>query len=112
MSDMELAGVIQQIVQNTVQTMKMADKATGTVESVAPLRIKVDASMQSIPAAGVLLTDTVKERIVPVENCQGCTGADQCTGRVTIREGLKIGEKVLMVRVQGGNQYIVLSRIT
>lgn len=77
MSDMELVGVIQQIVQNTVQTMKMADKATGTVE-----------------------------------NCQGCTGADRCTGRVTIREGLKAGEKVLMVRVQGGNQYIVLSRIT
>ena len=97
MSEMELAGVIQQIVQNTVQTMKMADKATGTVES--------------IPAAALVLTDTVKERIVPVENCQGCTGADRCTGTVTIREGLKVGEKVLMVRVQGGNQYIVLSRI-
>ena len=112
MSDMELVGVIQQIVQNTVQTMKMADKATGTVESVSPLRIKMDASMQSVPAAGLLLTDTVKERIVPGENGQGCTGADRCTGRVTIREGLKVGEKVLMVRVQGGNQYIVLSRIT
>ena len=111
MSEMELAGVIQQIVQNTVQTMKMADKATGTVESVSPLRIKVDTSTQSIPAAALVLTDTVKERIVPVENCQGCTGADRCTGTVTIREGLKVGEKVLMVRVQGGNQYIVLSRI-
>lgn len=112
MSNTELAGVIQQIVQNTVQTMKMADKATGTVESVSPLRIKVDAGMQSVPEAALLLTDTVRERIVPVENCGGCSGADGCTGTVTIREGLKVGERVLMVRVQGGNQYIVLSRIT
>ena len=77
MSEMELVGVIQQIVQNTVQTMKMADKATGTVESVSPLRIKVDTSMQSIPAAGLLLTDTGKERFVPVEYCLGWSGGDE-----------------------------------
>lgn len=112
MSNTELAGVIQQIVQNTVQTMKMADKATGTVESVSPLRIKVDASMQSIPESALLVTDTVKERIVHVEDCQECSGGGECTGTVIIREGLKVGEKVLMLRVQGGNQYIVLSRVT
>lgn len=109
MSELELSGVIQQIIQNTVEAMKMADKVTGTVESVSPLRIKVDASMQSIPASALILTDTVKERIVHVKNCQEC---GECTGTVTIREGLKAGEKVLMLRVQGGQQYIVLSRIT
>lgn len=112
LSNVELVGVIQQIVQNAVEAMKMADKATGTVESISPLRIRVDASMQSIPASALSLTDTVKERIVPVKNCQECSGSGGCTGTVTIREGLKVGEKVLMMRVQGGNQYIVLSRIT
>jgi hypothetical protein len=99
----ELIGVIQRIVQNTINSMNMADKATGTVESVSPLRVKIDSSIQSIPSAALLLTDTVKERIVPVQGGEG---------RVTIREGLKEGDRVLMLKVQNGQQYIILSRIT
>lgn len=99
----ELVGVIQQIVQNTIEAMKMADKATGTVESVSPLRVKIDSSIQSVPSAALLLTDTVRERVVPVQGGEGT---------VTIREGLKEGDRVLMVKVQNGQQYIILSRIT
>ncbi len=103
MSELDLSGVIQRIVQNTVEAMKLADKATGTVESVSPLRVKTDIGMQSIPASGLILTDTVKERTVRVQG-----GA----GTVTIREGLKAGDRVLMLRVQNGQQYIILSKIT
>ena len=99
----ELVGVIQQIVQNTIEAMKMADKATGTVESVSPLRVKIDSSIQSVPSAALLLTDTVRERVVPVQGGEGT---------VTIREGLKEGDRVLMLKVQNGQQYIILSRIT
>ena len=59
--------------------------------------------MQSIPEAGLILTDTVKERTV---NVQGGSGS------VAVREGLKPGDRVLMLRVQNGNQYIILSKIT
>ena len=99
----ELVGVIQQIVQNTIEAMKMADKATGTVESVSPLRVKIDSSIQSVPSAALLLTDTVRERVVPVQGGEGT---------VTIREGLKEGDRVLMLKVQNRQQYIILSRIT
>ena len=99
----ELVGVIQQIVQNTIEAMKMADKATGTVESVSPLRVKIDSSIQSVPSAALLLTDTVRERVVPVQGGEGT---------VTIREGLKEGDRVLMLKVRNGQQYIILSRIT
>ena len=99
----ELVGVIQQIVQNTIEAMKMADKATGTVESVSPLRVKIDSSIQSVPSAALLLTDTVRERVVPVQGGEGT---------VTIREGLKEGDRVLMLKVQNGQQYIILSSIT
>ena len=77
--------VIQQTIQNAVEAMKLTDKATGTVE------------------AGLILTDTVKERTV---NVQGGSGS------VAVREGLKPGDRVLMLRVQNGNQYIILSKIT
>ena len=99
----EFAGVIQRIVQDRVAAMKPADMATGTVVCASPLSIQPDTSMPPLPAAALELTDTVKERVVPVR------GGD---GTVTVREGLGAGDKVLMLRVQGGNRYIVLSKLT
>lgn len=86
MSDVELVGVIQRIVQNSIQAMKLTDKATGTVLSTAPLSIRTDMSMQAIPAAALLITDPV-------------------------RGELAAGDRVLMLRVQNGQQYIILSKI-
>lgn len=82
----ELVGVIQQIVQNTIEAMKLTDKATGTVLSASPISIQTDVTMQTIPAAALLMTDAVR-------------------GRLTA------GDRVLMLRVQKGNQYIILSKI-
>lgn len=100
----ELVGVIQQIIQNTLKAMKLTDKATGTVVSVSPLSIQLDILMPPLPEAALVLTDAVKEKIAPVQDGDG--------GFVVVSEGLKPGDRVLMLRVQRGQQYIVLSRIT
>ena len=85
----ELLGVIQEIVKNYVNAIKMTDKATGTVIKTSPLTI---------------LTSNVIER---TEQVKGGAG-----GTVTVTEGLKAGDKVLLLRVQKGQQFIVLSKIT
>ena len=100
----ELIGVIQQIVQNVIQAMNLTDKATGTVLSIDPLSVQVDMNMPPLPDAAILLTDAVKERVAPVQGGEG--------GTVVVAEGLKPGDKVLMLRVQRGQQYIILSRIS
>lgn len=82
----ELVGVIQRIVQETVAAMKLTDKAAGTVISISPLKVLPDLNAQQIPDAAILLTDSVRGR-------------------------LAVGDKVLMLRVQGGNQYIILSKM-
>lgn len=99
-----LVGVIQQIVQNTIQAMKLTDKATGTVVSVMPLSVQLSIHMPPLPEAALVLTDAVKEKIAPVQGGEG--------GTVVVAEGLKPGDKVLMLRVQRGQQYIILSRIS
>lgn len=100
----ELIGVIQQIVQNVIQAMNLTDKATGTVLSIDPLSVQVDMNMPPLPDAAILLTDAVKERVAPVQGGEG--------GTVMVSEDLKPGDKVLMLRVQRGQQYIILSRIS
>ncbi len=99
----ELAGVLQQLTQEVVKGMKMADMATGTVVSAAPLSVQIEATLPPIPSKALVLTESVIERVVQVNGGGG--------GTVVVHEGLKTGEKVLMLRVQNGQKYIVLSRI-
>ena len=97
-------GVIQQIVKNYVDAIKMTDKATGTVTKTSPLTIQTDTSLPPISGNALILTSNVIERIVLVQGGAG--------GTVTVTEGLKIGDKVLFLRVQKGQQFIILSKIT
>ena len=63
MSDVSFLGVIQKIVQKTVEGLRMAEMETGT------------------------------------------------GGTVQVHEGLKTGDKVLMLRVSHGQRYIILSKL-
>ena len=43
-----LIGVIQTVIKNYLDAVKLTDKATGTVVSVSPLTIKADTSLPPI----------------------------------------------------------------
>ena len=103
----DLIDVLNMISQNNQAAQKPADIAFGTVTSLSPLSIQVHGSMQSIPAAAIILTSAVTERIVDVE---GIT-EDMPHLTVKVNEGLSMGDKVTMLRVSKGNRYIVLSKI-
>ena len=76
----DLLGVLQQIMQENQQAMKPTELAFGTVVSVGPLSILVDNTAEPKPEAGLILTDSVVDRVV-------------------------------MLRVQRGQRYIVLSKV-
>lgn len=97
-------GVFQLIAQNVFDAMKPTEMAMGTVVATDPVSVQVNIDSPPIPASALQLTDAVKERIVPVQGGSG--------GTVKVGEGLKAGDRVLMLRVQKGQQYIILSRIT
>lgn len=100
----ELIGVIQEIVKNYVDAIKLTDKATGTVIKTSPLTIQTDTSLPPISGNALIPTSNVIERTEQVKG-----GA---SGTVVVTEGLKVGDKVLLLRVQKGQQFIVLSKIT
>ncbi|MDN9478306.1 DUF2577 family protein, partial [Clostridioides difficile] len=59
----------------------------GTIESISPLRVKIEQKL-SIGEIFLIQTDTFK--------------------RYTDK---KIGDKVVLIRMQGGQQYLVLDRM-
>ena len=38
-------------------------------------------------------------------------GSNNALGKLVVREGLKQGDKVLLLRVQGGQQYVILDKV-
>lgn len=99
----DLIEVLHGIIQETSDAQKPADIAYGTVIAISPLAIQVQSTMQTIPAAGLILTSGVVAKTAQVQGGQG--------GTVVINEGLAAGDKVIMIRVSKGNRYIVLSKV-
>ena len=95
----DLLGVLQQIMQENQQAMKPTELAFGTVVSVG----LVDNTAEPKPEAGLILTDSVVARSAKVQGGSG--------GTVVINPGLAAGDRVVMLRVQRGQRYIVLSKV-
>ncbi|OMD82862.1 hypothetical protein BSK49_25350 [Paenibacillus odorifer] len=71
----------------------------GTVTEAAPLQIQVDQRF-ILSGNALVLPESVMESKIDIEGEE-----------VILRRGLASGDRVLMVRMQGGQSYIVLDRL-
>ena len=129
---MELKDILQQMVKQTVLAMMPATMQIGTVVSVSPLEIKLDETMQVLKAPVLQLTEAVVEKSIPIlehthETPQGTTqpallqaditcdehGSNLGTqgGRIIFNSALAVGDKVQLQRTQGGQKFIIQSRV-
>ena len=131
---MELLDVLQQITQENNRAMQPTDLVVGTVTSVKPLEITTDNQAAPLRAAVVekkvttfahshntthnhIVTDAT---IQPDGECSTELAGITCyengkalpnDGFITLNRGLAVGDTVLMLRVQHGQKYVVLSRV-
>lgn len=101
----ELLGVVQKIVQNSMEGMKLTDLVFGTVQSASPLAVQIESTMQAIPAAALILTEGVQAR-----SYTGTTSAG-ASFTVPINPGLAPGDRVIMLRTSGGQRFVILSKV-
>lgn len=114
---MNLAETVYLMVQKSMKAAQLTDLRVGTVTAAAPLEVTIDPAMPPIPGSILYLTEPVIEK-----RLTGFTGA-VCTENgdplpvneeekyVVLNRGLAAGDKVLLLRVQNGQKFIVLSRI-
>jgi hypothetical protein len=69
------------------------------VSKVDPLEIWIDQKL-TVPDSALILTGMVSKYSVEVEG----------QGKITLDNSLKVGEQVILIRVDGGQKYIVLDR--
>lgn len=97
---MELIERLKSITIDTVKAMDLLDTGYATVLSVSPLTLKIQATQLPVTEPVAVLTENVRYRAVTV---QGET--------VVINPGLKAGDKVLVLKANAGQNYIVISKV-
>ncbi len=136
---MELKDILQQMMQESMKSAQLADLQIGTVTAVNPLEITISTSMAPLRASVLYLTSSVVEKKIPIlEHIHTITVHDSYTGGgsadcdpalfgivcyengtalptsggyIIINRALAVGDKVLLLRVQNGQKFIVLSRV-
>lgn len=127
---MELIQALQQIMQKNMQAMQLTNLVIGTVTAESPLEITSSTAMAPLRAGVLYLTEPVIEKKIPIlqhthTTPDGTTGSALesvvCQedgkplpvedGYIILNRKLEVGDKVLMLRVQNGQKFIVLSRV-
>lgn len=74
----------------------------GVVIGASPLKILVEQK-KPLTMAQLILTRNVKD-------CEIEMTIDQVKEKITVHNALKLGDKVMLVKMQGGQKYIVLDK--
>lgn len=92
--------LIKQAAKDAVDASNPVGIFYGTITSTAPLQVEVDQRF-TLTEEFLELTKATKELKVPVDG----------GGYYTLRRKLEQGDRVILLRVQGGAKYIVLDRV-
>ena len=122
----DFAQLLKVFVRNTIEATQPMNLVFGTVIGDNPLQISVGQKMV-LGDEFLILTNAVRNHSVDIEvgwtTGQPEKGNTDPTGehthnhkiqgrkKITIYNGLTSGEKVLLLRAQGGQNYIVIDRV-
>lgn len=103
----KLVMLIKQAAVDAVNAKDPMSYKIGEVISVSPLKISINQKI-TITSSQLLLTNAVRDYTV-YETVDHTTYTER--KKFTVHLGLKTGERVLMLRCDGGQKFIVLDRL-
>ena len=124
MSGALLTQAIQEVINKSIKHAMLSDYRIGVVETVNPLSIRLDQK-ETLTEEFLILTDLVRDYDVDItvnhttENKSGGSGDAQFEShnhaysgrkRITVHNGLAVGESVILIQQSGGQEFLVLSR--
>lgn len=110
----EMVDAVKMATDNMIESKKLTGVYQGLVVETDPLKIKIDQKL-TIGGKQIILTNAVQDHDVEI-TLHGISDSDgdSLTGKttITIHKALQINETVLMIRRQGGQQFMVIGRGT
>ena len=96
----EIIDSLRRVVETTVEAMDLLDLGYATVESTSPLSLSIKKTNLKVTEPVAVMSDNVRYRSV---NVQG--------QRVVINPGLSVGDKVIFLKANAGQNYVVISKV-
>lgn len=94
---------IKRIAINVIEESKPTAILFGTVVSISPLKINIELK-DPLELEDIILTTNVTDHEVDMT-------VDGVRKKYTVHNGLRNGEKVTLIRQQGGQKYVILDRV-
>lgn len=108
--------IIKKAAIEAVEASKPCSLLYGTVTSICPLKINIEQRL-TLEKEHLMLTVNVRDYDVGITVDDATELASshkhdiKGKKQITIHNGLKVGEVVVLLRIQGGQKYIVLDRV-
>ena len=121
----DLNNAIKAAAMKAVETSQPCDFLFGKVTSTSPLKVSIDQKM-TLGSAQLVLTRNVSDHKISVSvdwltgNESGGSGDSAFashnhsisgTKEITIHNGLKVGDEVILLKKKGGQKYLILDRV-
>ncbi|AWP28705.1 DUF2577 domain-containing protein [Paenibacillus sp. Cedars] len=85
----------------------------GTVVSLSPLEVRLDQRL-TLPEAFLIVPESLTRYEIDLSHVHKLSGSPDTekalTDKIVIRKGLAVGDAVILLRVQGGQKYLVLDK--
>lgn len=98
-----LSGAVKLISQQNVENKQLCDLRFGTVTKVSPLNVKISTQL-TLPQSVLIVPERLTDHKIK-------TLIDGVEKTITIKNALKVGEKVALIRKTGGQSYFILDRL-
>lgn len=111
-----LIAIMKQAAMDTMDNAQMCDLRFGTVISTSPLKVQV-TNVFTIPESLLIVPEHLTDHVVSVSLNLTTSKVSEHTHSVsgkhsiTIHNALKVGDKIALLRKQGGQSYFILDRI-
>lgn len=96
----EIIDSLRRAVKTTVEAMDLLDLGYATVESISPLTLSIKKTNLIVTEPVAVMSDNVRYRSVTVQG-----------QKVVINPGLSAGDKVIFLKANAGQNYIVISKV-
>lgn len=109
---MGMIDIIKQASVGAVGASSPAAITFGEVLNVNEIKIKIDQKL-ILNKEFLIVPESLTKYEIDLTHAHAVTGGSTSNSlnKIIIREGLNIGDKVILLRVQGGQSYIVLDKV-
>ena len=111
-----MLNIIKEAVKQTIEVEKMTDFTTAVVISEKPLKIEITKKLV-LGINQLIISEKLTDRFVYMSAVEDDFENLQDQEKYKVRkkyivyDGLKVGEKVVVARKVGGQQYFVIDRV-